>query len=287
MQAQITPTPLATDPVAMLARYIFEHWGLVVDDRHRSMLQTRLQRRMRELGKPTLEAYCEYLFKRGGIGREHDLICQAVTTQTTSFMREAHHFEFITQVYLPQLRDAGLLDGRILRTWSAAASIGQEAYTLAIVLAEYQRLHHGPAFEILATDISAEALSQVRNAVYPAKDAAILSPELRARYFLRGRHQLSEYVRLVPDLRRRVTPRHLNLVETPYSIPSGFDIIFIRNCLIYFDSQTRLKVVRALRDRLRPGGLLITGHSEHFPARDLDMQAVGPSLYRRMTRGAP
>ncbi|MEM9383801.1 MAG: protein-glutamate O-methyltransferase CheR [Pseudomonadota bacterium] len=269
----------------MLARYIFDHWGLVIDERHRSMLQTRLQRRMRELGKHSLEAYCEYLFRQGGIGRERDLICEAVTTQTTSFMREAHHFEYLTQVYLPQILGAHRRGGRLLRTWSAAASIGQEAYTLAIALAEYQRLQGGPAFEILATDINAQALRQVQNAIYPAKDVDTLDQALRERYFLRGHGRLTGYVRIAPDLRRRVTSRQLNLVETPYSVATGFDVIMIRNCLIYFDSPNRLKVVRALRDRLAPGGLLITGHSEHFPAKDLDMEAVGPSLYQRRSGG--
>ncbi|MEO0971637.1 MAG: protein-glutamate O-methyltransferase CheR [Pseudomonadota bacterium] len=272
---------LPNDSVDMLARYIFDHWGLVIDERHRSMLQTRLQRRMRELRKPSLEAYCDYLFKQGGIKADHRLVCEAVTTQTTSFFREAHHFEFLTKQYLPELCEAGEFRGRPLRAWSAAASIGQEAYTLAITLAEYQRARRGPGFEILATDINGEALRQVASGIYPAQDVRGVPNELRTRYFLRGRRKLTDYVRVVPELRQRVTPRQMNLIETPYSIPSGYDVIMIRNCLIYFDGDTRLKVVQALRDRLRPGGVLMTGHSEHFPARDLDMEAVGPSVYRR------
>lgn len=272
----------AVDPVDRLTAYIARHWGIRLDERKRTLLYSRLQRRMRELELPTLEDYCRYLFEGGGIERDHQRLCDAITTQTTSFFREAQHFDHLTRSYLPQLFTGRRTQRPTFRAWSAAASIGAEAYTLAMVLDDWsRRALSGLQFQILATDVNRPALRQIQDAVYALAEARSIPPALRARYLLRGKGERSNTVRIVRHLRERVTPRHLNLMETPYRLPADFDLILMRNCLIYFDAATQLHVARALRDHLRPGGLLITGHSEHLAAADLQMEVLQPSVYRR------
>ncbi|MEO0975461.1 MAG: CheR family methyltransferase, partial [Pseudomonadota bacterium] len=277
--------PVSGDDAKALLRlrgYIAERWGVVFDDHQSATLKTRLQRRYRELGYRSLGEYCGMLFEQGGIEGERDIICDAVTTQTTSFFRESRHFDFLSENYLARGGGDRRFQARPLMAWSAASSIGQEAYTLAMVLAEHSRLHYPLEFEILATDISVGALHQVKDAVYPEQDISKLPSDLRARYFLRGKSDQANKVRVVSTLRSRVKPRRLNLVMPPYQdIANHFDLIMIRNCLIYFDAETRLRVVRALSSHLRQGGLLMTGHSEAFTADELGMEIVGPSLYRK------
>ena len=275
----------AAGGVDQLISYIRDEWGLVLDGRRRQMLQVRLQRRVRELNLSSLDHYCYFLFQQGGLSREKSLICNAVTTQTTSFFRENHHFDFIRERLVPTLYADGML-GRPIRAWSAAASTGHEAYSLAMTLADCREALGTFSFSVLATDISQAALLQIQNAVYGAEVAADIPASYRARYLLQGRTRQRHRVRVVRELRDRVTTQQQNLVARSYEISRDFDIILIRNCLIYFDEATQLRVARQLISHLRPGGHLFTGHAEHFSPDALTMDIVAPSIYRKREEGA-
>lgn len=269
------------DDVELLARHIHRHWGLVIDQRRRHMLRARLQKRIRELGLVTLEDYADYLFRRGGLASEQSYLIDVVTTRTTSFFREAEHFRYISDVFLQELHASGRLGSQPLQMWSAACSIGQEAYTMAMTC-EMAAQRYGPfAYRILATDIAQEAVNGTLHATYPEAHVENLSAAMKSAFLLRSKDRRSPRVRIAKALRDKVRAERLNLVDTAYPYPRNFDVIMLRNCLIYFDAPTQVRVLRQLAGHLREGGLLITGHSEPFEADAVGVECVRPSIYRR------
>jgi len=267
--------------VDRLAGHIERHWGLVMDVRRRRMLGSRLDRRLRTHGLESLASYADYLFNNGGMASEQDFLIDAVTTQTTSFFREPGHFDLLRDQLSHGFGTRS--DGRQrLKLWSAAASIGHEPFSLAMTCADASHERgQDIGFDVLATDISTYAVRRTRSAIYAEADVDPVPFDLRRRYLMKSRDPEAKVVRVVPSLRERVTAEPINLVWKEYKQPRDFDVILIRNCLIYFDSETQKRVVTQLAEHLRPGGFLMTGHTEHFRGQEIGLQQVRPSIYRK------
>jgi chemotaxis methyl-accepting protein methylase len=235
--------------------------GIQLPAAKRTMVEGRLRKRVRALGFADLDSYARHLFDEGGLDREFTHLVDCVTTNKTDFFREPAHFDFLVREAVPELlRERGSHAPR-LKIWSAACSIGAEAYTAAMVLHDAARTGRFD-FVILGTDISTEVLAEARRAIYPAEMIAPVPPAMRQRYVMTPRDPRQARARIVPELRRLVTFQQLNLMDASYPIDRDVDLIFCRNVLIYFDKPTQKAVLQRLAGHLRPGGYLILGHSE-------------------------
>lgn len=261
-----------------LAALIERLVGIKMPETKLTMLEGRLRRRVHALSLPSLDDYCRLVFDRGGLGDELVHLVDVVTTNKTDFFREPQHFTFLTETVVPELMEtfgAGL--SRPLRLWSSACSTGPEPYTMAMVLSEMR----GPRFEIEATDICTEALAEAVRAIYPADMAAPVPEAARRAYLMRSRDPDARRVRVVPEIRRLVSFRRLNLLEDSYPWSQPMDVIFCRNVLIYFSKETQQRVLDFLCRHLRDGGYLFLGHAETLAGVSLPLRAVAPAVYRR------
>lgn len=264
-----------------LSRFITAELGIKMPPSKRTMLQSRLQKRLRQLRLDSFEAYHAYVFSKEGREQELQHLLDVVTTNKTDFFREPRHFEVLTATALPDLigrTGAGVR--RPLKLWSAGCSTGAEAYTLTMVLSEYAERVPGFTFQILATDICTRVLERGRQAIYEEREAAPIPLALKKKYLLRSKDRQQPRVRLVPPLRRRVAFQRLNLMDPDYGRPREMDIIFCRNVIIYFDRPTQEAVLSRLCRCLKPGGYLFMGHSETLNGFQLPLRQIATTVYR-------
>ena len=237
-----------------------------------SLVRSRLIKRLRALGIPTMSEYLEFLSKDSSRAELAEMV-DVLTTNKTSFFREIEHFRLLQETILPALAQRG---GPI-RIWSAGCSTGEEPYTISLVARETI----GPAasrVRILATDISARVLRQAKAAEYDADVVEDVPAALRRTHFVSG--PTADTLRVAPATRELVQFARLNLMgEWPMRGP--FDVIFCRNVMIYFDKPTQERLVARYSALLGPGGHLFVGHSESLSGLKHDLTYVQPATYRR------
>jgi chemotaxis protein methyltransferase CheR len=270
---------LSEEQFRRLSRFIEGEVGIKMPPAKRIMLESRLQKRLRALQLESFDEYVAHVFDHDGDEIIH--MIDVVTTNKTDFFREADHFAYLRDHILPEQFSAGWGDAEPLKAWSAASSTGEEAYTLAIVLAEFRRANPRFDFRILGTDISTAVLATARKGVYPANRVNPVETALRKRYFLRSRDSVADLVRVKPVLRQRTAFHRMNLMAPAFPIRDRFHLIFCRNVIIYFDRPRQEELLRKLYDYLVPGGYLFLGHSETLAGIDLPVESVAPTVYRR------
>ncbi|HLP00932.1 MAG TPA: CheR family methyltransferase [Opitutaceae bacterium] len=244
------------------------------------MLQSRLHRRLRELGMATFEEYHGRFFgdpEQQAAELEH--LLNLATTNKTDFFREPDHFDVLAKKVLPEW--LGTPTGPEFAVWCAGCATGEEAYTLAMVLEE-QRRNFEFSYRIRATDVSTRVLETARRAIYADDHIEPVPLELRRRYLLRSRDHEEHLVRIAPGLRERVRFGHLNFLSADYGMREVFDVVFFRNVMIYFDRETQCEVVGRICRQLRVGGRLFIAHSETVQGMDLPLRMLGPSEYLRL-----
>lgn len=274
---------LSTVDFTRIANLISSEVGIKLPPAKRLMVEGRLRKRIRALNLTSFDDYCDYLFRRDGLGQERTYLINAVTTNKTDFFREPEHFALLEQTLVPEL--IALRRGErnpLLKVWSAASSTGAEAYTLAMVLSDLAANRRDFRFAILGTDISTAVLAQGRRAVYPAEMVAPVPPEKQARYVMHARKPgVRPEVRMAPEIRRTVRFAHLNLMASSYPFDRDVDVIFLRNVLIYFDKRDQESVIGRLIEHLRPGGYLALGHSESMVGTTISMRQVAPAVFQK------
>ena len=269
---------LSSREFAQLRDLIYAEAGIRLGPEKKTMLEARLRRRLRALQLESCSKYCEYLFGREGMREEKIHFIDALTTNKTDFFREPRHFEWLTQQALPNLTAGS--EGRPLLVWSAGCSTGEEPYTLAMVLSEYAEGRPWFSFRILATDISTAVLARAEVGIYQGEAADAVPATLRRKYTMRSREAGSRF-RIVPELRRLIEFRRLNLMDGDYGLGEKADAIFCRNVIIYFDRQTQEAILGKLCRCLAPGGYLFVGHSETLHGMSLPVTPMAPALYRK------
>ena len=244
--------------------FIYQQSGISLPRAKRTMLSVRLNKRLKALGIPTYRAYFDYVTSRRGQKEELVQMINVVSTNKTDFFREEKHFNFLSAEVLPKLcSNEGAASRRNLNVWSAGCSSGEEPYTLTMVLEDFFEKNKAASYTVLATDISTRVLSIAEKAVYPAEDIRPVPQKLEHRYLMRGKGKQTGYVRVVPELRKRVTFKRLNLTEgRNFGLKKMMDIIFCRNVIIYFDRPTQIRLFEKFYRQLTPGGYLFIGHSE-------------------------
>ena len=246
------------------------HAGIQLSDAKRELVYGRLRKRLRALGLDSFDRYLEVLARPGS--QEFTDFVNALTTNHTSFFREAHHFEYLEQLLVQQLATGQ----KRIRIWSSACSTGQEPYSIAITLAKVLGRRRDIDAKILATDIDTNVLARAATGCYRAD--VINEEELGyMRPHMTQQPDGSWCVR--DELRALISFKQLNLLE-PWPVHGPFDVIFCRNVVIYFDNATKLQLVDRFADLLAPHGRLFMGHAESLVnARKLKL--VGRTAYAR------
>ncbi len=264
-----------------LSAFIYREFGIKMPPVKKVMLQSRLQRRLRELQMNSYEQYCDFVFSKEGEAMELVHMIDVVTTNKTDFFREPAHFDFMQQVVLPEFVHKNKKNP-LLKIWSAGCSSGEEVYTLAIVLSEFARNQQELDFSILGTDISSAILRKAFDAVYTESRVANIPMELKKRYFLRSRDREKPSVRVVPELRKKTHYARLNFMDENYDIRENFDVIFCRNVLIYFDRVTQQNVINRLCRSLKTGGYFFLGHSESITSMNVPLVQLKPTVFMKV-----
>jgi chemotaxis protein methyltransferase CheR len=265
---------------ASLSRFIYEQCGIKMPDAKKTMLEGRLQKRLRNLGLKSFSDYTDYLFSPDG--QEHELVqmIDVVTTNKTDFFREPDHFDYLRDRVLPEWCEKHA--NRRLQVWSAGCSTGQEPYTLAMVLHDFAGRRPGFDFQILATDISTRVLEQARKAVYSEAVLDPVPPVMKSKYLMRSKDRHSDLARIVPELRCKIKLRRLNFLDDDFGLREPMDIIFCRNVIIYFDRPTQSRLLTKFYGHLRAGGHIFMGHSETLSGLDVPLlTSVAPTVYRK------
>jgi len=260
-------------------RLIFDLAGIDLNASKQNMVNSRLSRRLRSHGIDSFELYLDSLESDPQFARaERQEFVNALTTNLTSFFREQHHFPVLADL----LRRG--LTGRSARIWCAAASTGEEAYSIAMTVVE--ALGPASAARVLATDIDTQVLASARRGVYPDQAIQTCGRDRARRFFLRGTGPNAGMVRVRPELARLVEFEQLNLLEAAWPILSRLgtplDAVFCRNVMIYFNRATQRAVLERIAAALRPGGLLFAGHSENFTDCRQWFALRGKTVYERL-----
>ncbi len=271
---------LTPETFARFASFITGELGIKIPPSKISLIQNRLQRRIRELQFDSLEQYAEYFFAAGN-SAEHEHFTNAITTNKTDFFREPEHFSYLCEVILPAISRQILPRGERFKAWSAGSSSGEEAYTLAMLLADYASRQPGFDFAILGTDVSTKVLAMARSGIYQEALVAPVPLPFRRKYLLRSHNNAQPLARVTPELRRKVSFHHLNFMDEDYRISDLFHAVFFRNVMIYFDRDTQEAVINKISRNLVPGGYLFVGHSESVNGLNIPLTRVKTSVYRK------
>jgi chemotaxis protein methyltransferase CheR len=269
--------PLSDHTYHQITDLMYRTVGLSFNDSKKALVSSRLAQRMQRLGMDKFEAYLALISSTHDEG-EFQVAIDLLTTNETYFFREPRHFDLLERE-LAQQRPASL------SVWSAASSFGDEAYSIAMLLSDMQQQGRvGKDWKILGTDISDRVLRGASEAIYPEDRLREVSPQRLKRHCLRGDGDAEGLIQINPALREHVRFGQLNLCQ-PVDAIGPFDVVFLRNVLIYFDNQTKREVVDRVLSRLRVGGLFFIGTAEGRVACETPLQALEPGAFRKLAKG--
>lgn len=265
-------TDLITDQeFARFQRFIFEAAGISLANSKKALVAGRLAKRLHECGARNYAEYLQ-LLASGTAEAEVQRAVDLLTTNETYFFREERHFAFLRELAIAaRAQKAGF------RVWSAASSTGEEAYSIAMVLADC--LGESP-WEVVGSDISTRVLARARTGHYALERATKIPDSYLKRFCLRGVGEQEGTLLIARELRRRVKFTRVNLNEKLPSLGT-FDVIFLRNVLIYFSPETKRDVIGRVVAPLKPDGHLFIGHSESLSGVTDVVQAVAPAIYQK------
>ncbi|MBF0279439.1 MAG: protein-glutamate O-methyltransferase [SAR324 cluster bacterium] len=265
-----------------LSEFIHAEYGIKMPLAKKTLLESRLQQRLRQLEIESFAKYCDYLFSNEGRANEMVHFVNKITTNKTDFFREPGHFQHLTQTILPQLIEQSA-PRRTLKFWSAGCSTGEEPYTLAMVLNEYKGQHPGSRwdFSILATDLSPEVLNIARTGIYDEERITPIRMDLRKKYLLKHKDKSKNLVRITSAVRNQIQFRRLNFMDRNFNIKERMDLIFCRNVIIYFDKATQEKLINQFCSTLNPNGYIFLGHSESIQGLNVPLTQIFPTIYKK------
>jgi chemotaxis protein methyltransferase CheR len=261
-----------------IQKLAYEKFGLNLRDGKETLVSARLNKTIRRLNFTSFDQYFRFVCDDTSGAALTELI-DSLTTNHTSFFREAGHFQFLSQTILPALRERSTI-----AIWSAACSSGEEPYSIAFNMLDDLGETNFSKVRILATDISTRMLDHARQATYPVERFNGIPVQQLRRYVLRGSGESNGFYRVKPHIRAAVEFARVNLMES-LSQFGPFPVIFCRNVMIYFDKPTQQAVVGRLTKCLEPGGHLLIGHSESLNSIEHTLQYVRPAIYRKPGKG--
>jgi chemotaxis protein methyltransferase CheR len=265
---------LHDDTYQGITALMYDTIGLSFGQSKKPLVSSRLAQRIQRLGLEGFEEYLDLISGDQDAG-EFQVAVDLLTTNETYFFREPAHFGFLEQELARTRPDA-------LAVWSAASSFGDEAFSIAMLLCDMQHAGRiGDGWSILGTDISDRVLRSASEAIYPEERLRNVTPQRLKRYCLRGEGDAEGLAQIQPRLREKVRFGQLNLCQ-PINGLGPFDVVFLRNVLIYFDTVTKRGVVDRVLAQLRPGGLFFAGTAEGRMECDTPLQPLAPGVFRKI-----
>ncbi len=267
---------ITTKEFKELSAYIKENYGINLKDEKKTLLMGRLQSVLIEHGFSDFSEYCNYI-QADKTGEAITTLINKITTNHTFFMRESDHFLYFRDIVLPYLERT--VKSRDLRIWSAGCSSGEEPYTLAMILDEFfgnEKVKWDS--KVLATDISSHVLSEAVDGIYANEEISTLPTLWKLNYF---KKLDAEKYTLTDKIKKEVIFRKFNLMEEVFPFRKKFQVIFCRNVMIYFDTQTKNELVKRFYQNLEPGGYLFIGHSESLNREENGLKYIKPAIYRK------
>jgi chemotaxis protein methyltransferase CheR len=270
-QPNLAAVVLREQEFAQFRDLIYRIAGISMSPAKKPLVTSRLAKRLTHLGLSSYGEYFKIITAANG-KMELQMAVDLLTTNETHFFREPKHFDFMRRHILPVRKP-----GKTLRIWSAACSSGEEPYSIAMLLDEV--LGNAP-WEIVASDLSTRVLERAHNGLYPMERMLEIPQHYLSNYCLKGTGTQEGTLLIERKLRERVQFMQYNLTEAPPKL-GEFDVIFLRNVMIYFNQDTKCQVVSRLLSLLRPGGYFLVGHSETLNGITEDLRLVQPAVYQK------
>lgn len=260
---------LSSKEFSLFKSFIYNEVGIDLSETKKPLVSGRLAKRLKHHALDSFDAYFK-LITHPSNEDEKQVAIDLLTTNETHFFREPKHFNFLKDVILPNAPKH-----RPFRVWSAASSSGEEPYTIAMMLAEHLKSDN---WEIIASDVSSRVLAQAQTGCYSMQRAEEIPKSYLTKYCLKGTGEYTGKLLVTRNLRERVKFLPLNLTQQFPSL-GEFDVIFLRNVMIYFDLETKRKIVQQMLPLLRKDGYLMISHSESLNGVTDDYTAVAPAIY--------
>jgi len=261
-----------------LSTYVTQEYGIKLPLSKKSMLESRLNKKVKSLGLHSYKEFLDFIFSDEGKQGELFNVIDLITTNKTDFFREAAHFHFLTKEFLPSYKNE--LNRNNLKIWSAGCSTGEEPYTIIMTLEEYKKKNPETTYQLLASDVSIRVIQNAFQGIYDLEKIEPVPMELKRNYFLRSKVN-PKLVRVKPQYRKKIQFKRINFMNNQYGLlKEEFDVIFCRNVLIYFDKATQERVIQKFCSHLKPGGLLFLGHSESIIGMNLPLKQIRSTVYR-------
>ncbi len=252
--------------------------GISLSEAKKDLVYSRLSRRIREINIESFSEYCDLICNHDD-SEELGNFVNAITTNLTSFFREAHHFDYLAKTVIPYLLEHRA-DEKKIRIWSAGCSTGEEPYTLAMVVAETMPKNHNWDVKILATDLDTNVIATAQRGLYQLDRMNGVSDARLKRWFLKGRGENAGSVMVRPELKNYITFKQLNLMGE-WPMKGKFDVIFCRNVVIYFDKPTQAILFDRYAEMMKDDAHLFVGHSESLFKVTKRYELIGHTTYRK------
>jgi len=270
---------ITRDEYELVRKLVYDRAGINLGSNRQHLVQARLAKRIRVMSLSGFREYFQYL-KEDKTGDEMIHLIDAISTNTTFFFREADHFDFLAESITKRIQEENWDQKRyILRIWSAACSSGEEPYTLAMVVHKVLREFPAIDFKILATDLSQKVLAQAMTGQYDAQKVKMVPSEYRQTCFHAIPGTKNTRYEIAPELRKKITFANFNLMTPEYPFKYGFDYVFCRTVMIYFDRTTQETVISRISRHIHTGGYLLVGHSESLNGLSHKLKYIKPTIY--------
>jgi chemotaxis protein methyltransferase CheR len=264
-------TEVSASAYQSIREFIYKEAGIDLGSAKQMLVSSRLNKRLRHHQLDSFDQYVDLLINNNGIERQ--MAIDLLTTNETYFFREAEHFNALKKLVLQHHPK-----NRLLRLWSAASSSGEEAYSMAMVLDDF--FGSSGKWEIFGSDISSRIIEKAKNGLYQCHRIDAIPKDFLRKYCLKGYGEYEGFLLVDQKIRAKTRFAEINLTK-PLPEVGQFDVIFLRNVLIYFDDKTKENIIRSLTSKLRSKGLLFIGHSESLKGMDLPIELVGPTTYQK------
>lgn len=274
-------TEITDEEFDLFRRLIYNKSGINLNPTKRSLLQTRLMKRLRQTNCESFSRYYTYIINDAS-GKELIIMLNAISTNLTKFFREEDHFSFLSDTALPELIEKNRKNvERRIRAWSAGCSSGEEAYSIGMTILRHIENPLLWNIKILATDISTDILEKAAEGLYGEEKISDVPKDILSDFFFKGIDKYKGCYKVKPVLRNIITFRRLNLIDEVYPFKGRFDFIFCRNVMIYFDKKTQEGIINRFYRFLEDGGYLFIGHSESLNGIKSQFKYVMPAVYRK------
>lgn len=259
-----------------IGQAVYDYCGINLNEDKKELVRSRLMRLLTTHGCTSYGQYLDQVMKDKSGDRLTEMI-NRISTNLTSFFREEHHFNFLKETFLSRHKTG---PAPRIRAWSAGCSSGEEPYSIAISIAETLPVSQRANIRLLASDISTRVLSVAKKGCYHQDRVNGIDSAMRKKYFSTETKSGDGMFKVSPELRKMLMFKRINLMEKwPVSTP--LDFIFCRNVMIYFDRETKERLIQRFSNQLKPGGFLFIGHSESLSNIAHDLKYVGPTIYEK------